>query len=36
MNRRVSMGELSGSIAQELNQPQGAIHNNASAAEMLI
>jgi signal transduction histidine kinase len=36
MNRRVSMGELSGSIAHELNQPLGAIHNNASAAEMLI
>jgi signal transduction histidine kinase len=36
MNRRVSMGELSGSIAHELNQPLGAIHNNAGAAEMLI
>jgi signal transduction histidine kinase len=36
MNRRVSMGELSASIAHELNQPLGAIHNNAGAAEMLI
>jgi signal transduction histidine kinase/ABC-type uncharacterized transport system substrate-binding protein len=36
MNRRVSMGELSASIAHELNQPLGAIHNNAGAAEILI
>jgi signal transduction histidine kinase len=36
MNRRVAMGELSASIAHELNQPLGAIHNNAGAAEMLI
>jgi signal transduction histidine kinase len=36
MNRRVSMGELSASIAHELNQPLGAILNNAGAAEMLI
>ncbi len=36
LNRRVSMGELSASIAHELNQPLGAIHNNAGAAEMLI
>jgi signal transduction histidine kinase len=36
MNRRVSLGELSASIAHELNQPLGAIHNNAGAAEMLI
>jgi signal transduction histidine kinase len=36
MNRRVSMGELSESMAHELNQPLGAIHNNAGAAEMLI
>ncbi len=36
MNRRVAMGELSASIAHELNQPLGAIHNNAGAVEMLI
>ena len=36
LNRRVSMGELSESMAHELNQPLGAIHNNAGAAEMLI
>ena len=36
MNRRVALGELSASIAHELNQPLGAIHNNAGAAEMLI
>ena len=36
MNRRVAMGEISASIAHELNQPLGAIHNNAGAAEMLI
>jgi signal transduction histidine kinase len=36
MNRRVSMEELSQSMAHELNQPLGAIHNNAGAAEMLI
>jgi signal transduction histidine kinase len=36
MNRRVAMGELSASIAHELNQPLGAIHNNAGAAELLI
>ena len=36
LNRRVAMGELSASIAHELNQPLGAIHNNAGAAEMLI
>ena len=36
MNRRVAMGELSASIAHELNQPLGAIHNNAGAAQMLI
>jgi signal transduction histidine kinase len=36
LNRRVSIGELSASIAHELNQPLGAIHNNAGAAEMLI
>ncbi|MGB8435272.1 MAG: sensor histidine kinase [Burkholderiales bacterium] len=36
MNRYVSMGELSASMAHELNQPLGAIRNNAGAAEMLI
>ena len=36
MNRRVAMGEMSASIAHELNQPLGAIRNNAGAAEMLI
>jgi signal transduction histidine kinase len=36
MNRRVAMGEMSASIAHELNQPLGAIHNNAGAAEILI
>jgi len=36
MNRRVAMGGLAASIAHELNQPLGAIHNNASAAQMLI
>jgi signal transduction histidine kinase len=36
MNRRVAMGEISESIAHELNQPLGAIQNNAGAAEILI
>jgi signal transduction histidine kinase len=36
MNRRVAMGGLAASIAHELNQPLGAIQNNASAAQMLI
>ena len=36
MNRRLAMGEISASIAHELNQPLGAIHNNAGAAELLI
>jgi signal transduction histidine kinase len=36
MNRRVALGGLAASIAHELNQPLGAIHNNASAAKMLI
>ena len=36
MNRRLAMGELSASIAHELNQPLGAIHNNAAAAELLL
>ena len=36
MNRRVALGEMSASIAHELNQPLGAIYNNAGAAELLI
>jgi len=36
MNRRVAMGGLAASIAHELNQPLGAIHNNAGAARLLI
>lgn len=36
MNRRVALGEVSASIAHELNQPLGAIRNNAAAAELLI
>jgi signal transduction histidine kinase len=36
MNRRVAMGGIAASIAHELNQPLGAIQNNASAAQMLI
>ncbi len=36
MNRRVALGEMSASIAHELNQPLGAIYNNAGAAQILI
>ena len=36
MNRRVALGEMSASIAHELNQPLGAILNNAAAAELLL
>ena len=36
MNRQVALGEMSASIAHELNQPLGAIYNNAGAAEILI
>jgi signal transduction histidine kinase len=36
LNRRVALGEMSASIAHELNQPLGAVRNNAGAAEMLI
>ena len=36
MNRRVALGEMSGAIAHELNQPLGAIRNNAGAAELLL
>ena len=36
MNRRATAGQLSASIAHELNQPFGAILNNAEAAALLI
>ena len=36
MNRRATAGELSASIAHELNQPLGAILNNTEAAELLL
>jgi len=36
MNRGVALGEMSGAIANELNQPLGAIRNNAGAAELLL
>ena len=36
MNRRVALGEMSASIAHELNQPLGSILNNAGAAELLL
>lgn len=36
MNRSVAMGGLAASIAHELNQPLGAIQNNAAAAQLLI
>lgn len=36
MNRHDAMEGLAASIAHELNQPLGAIHNNAGAAKMLI
>jgi signal transduction histidine kinase len=36
LNRSVALGEISASLAHELNQPLGAILNNAGAAEMLI
>ena len=36
MNRRVALGEMSASIAHELNQPLGAIRNNVGAAEMML
>ncbi|HLN88276.1 MAG TPA: ABC transporter substrate binding protein, partial [Candidatus Limnocylindrales bacterium] len=34
--RRATLGELTSSIAHELNQPLGAILSNAEAAEMLL
>ena len=36
MNRRATAGELSASIAHELNQPLGAILNNAEAAIAML
>ena len=36
MNRRATAGELSASIAHELDQPLGAILNNTEAAELLL
>ena len=36
MNRQATAGHLSASIAHELNQPLGAILNNAEAAALLI
>ena len=35
LNRRATAGELSASIAHELNQPLGAILNNAETAELI-
>ncbi|MGZ5148364.1 MAG: sensor histidine kinase, partial [Burkholderiales bacterium] len=36
VSRLAAMGELTGSIAHEINQPLGAILNNADAAEMIL
>jgi len=36
MNRQATAGELSASIAHEINQPLGAILNNAEIAELLL
>lgn len=36
MNRRAALGELSASIAHDINQPLGAILNNAEAVEILL
>ena len=36
MNRRATAGELSASIAHELNQPLGAILNNTETAELVL
>jgi PAS domain S-box-containing protein len=36
LNRIMSMNELSGSLAHEINQPLGAILNNASAARNMV
>ena len=36
MNRNATAGELSASIAHELNQPLGAILNNAETATIIL
>jgi C4-dicarboxylate-specific signal transduction histidine kinase len=36
MNRRAALGELSASIAHDLNQPLGAVLNNANAAALFL
>ena len=36
LNRHATAGELSASIAHELNQPLGAILNNAESASMIL
>jgi len=36
LNRRATVGELSGAIAHELNQPLAAILRNTEAAEMML
>jgi signal transduction histidine kinase len=36
LNRRATVGELSGAIAHELNQPLGSILRNTEAAEMML
>jgi signal transduction histidine kinase len=36
LSRSVALGEISAALSHELNQPLGAILNNAGAAEMLI
>jgi signal transduction histidine kinase len=36
VNRRATVGELSGAIAHELNQPLGAILRNTEAAELML
>jgi signal transduction histidine kinase len=36
LNRRATVGELSGAIAHELNQPLGAILRNTEAAEIML
>ena len=35
INRRATVGELSASLAHELNQPLGAILTNAETAELI-